>query len=83
MYAERQKDFFLGALVGGAVATLVSLLFTTKKGKQIQDQIVDLYENVEEKVKDTFADTKNKVAESAENMGKKIAQKTKSDDFNK
>lgn len=83
MYAERQKDFFFGALVGGTLATLVSLLFTTKKGKQIQEQIGDLYEKAEEKVKEAFEDTKNKVGDSAEHLGKKIAQKTKSDEHNK
>lgn len=75
--AERQKDFFWGALLGGTVATLTALLFTTKKGKKLQDQIIDTYEEVEGAVKDTFAASKDKVEESVDQAEKKGAHKLK------
>ena len=73
----RQKDFFWGAFIGGAIASLTTLLFTTKKGKQLQRQIVDTYEEVEGAVKDTFAHAKEKAEDTAEEAGKKIAHKVK------
>jgi len=76
----RPKDFFWGALVGGTVATLTALLFTTKKGKQIQSQIADAYGEAEDAVKGAFADTKEKLEETVDHAGKKIAHKTKHDD---
>ncbi len=79
----RQKDFFWGAIIGGTVATLVSLLFTTKKGKQLQRQIGDLCEDIEDTVKEAFSDAKEKVEETADHVGKKIAHKAKHDDHHK
>lgn len=77
MYGHNKSDFVWGALVGGTVATLVSLLFTTKKGRQIQKQVCDLYEDAEETVKATFNDTKEKVEDAVDHAGKKIAHKAK------
>lgn len=77
----RQKDFFFGALVGGTVATLTSLLFTTKKGKQIQRQIADTYDEVEGSVKDAFSEVKSKVEE--EHPEKKTPHRPKHDDHHK
>ena len=47
MHYTNKKDFLWGAVVGGTVATLVSLLFTTKKGKQILHHVGEFYEDVE------------------------------------
>jgi gas vesicle protein len=77
---NRQKDFFWGALLGGTLATLSVLLFTTKKGKQIQRQIGEFYDEVEETVKGKVSDAKEKVEETADNVGKKITSKFKGDD---
>ncbi|HEY5236504.1 MAG TPA: YtxH domain-containing protein [Rhabdochlamydiaceae bacterium] len=83
---HRQSGFIWGALVGGAIATLTTLLFTTKKGKQIQRQIGDLYEEIEgnakdvlSDAKDAFSDVKDKLEETADHAGAKIAHKTKHD----
>ncbi|MBI3508479.1 MAG: YtxH domain-containing protein [Chlamydiia bacterium] len=62
----RQKDFFWGAVVGGAVATLTTMLFTTKKGKEIQNKITDTYQEMEESVKGAAAHAKETVKEKAE-----------------
>lgn len=87
MYGQdRQKDFFWGAVIGGAVATLTSLLFTTKKGKQIQEKIADTYEEIEDSVKNTFSEAKDKAEDVAEQVGKKasnMVNKAKSDDHHK
>jgi gas vesicle protein len=58
MYENNKKDFMWGVLAGGTLATLVSLLFTTKKGKQIQKQVGDLYDDIETNVKDAFTNSK-------------------------
>lgn len=78
MYGDcRQKDFFWGALTGGALATLSALFFLTKKGKQIQRQISDAYEEIEDSVKDTFASSKEKATEAIDQAGKKFGSKIK------
>ena len=78
----RQRDFFWGALVGGTVATLGVMLFTTKKGKQLQRQISDACEDV----KDSFLQAKDHVEEvaedaldSADHANKKSHHKSKND----
>jgi gas vesicle protein len=85
MYEQyRQKDFFWGALIGGTVATLTALLFTTKKGKQLQHQIGEVYEGIESAAKDMLSSAEGKVEEGIENVeeaGKKIADKFKSGNF--
>jgi gas vesicle protein len=83
MDRHNKQDFFWGAVVGGTIATLVSLLFTTKKGKQIQKQVGDLYEEIEDNAKNAFYDTKEKVEEATDHVGKKIASKTKHDEHQK
>ncbi len=90
----RQKDFICGALVGSSVAVLTSLLFVTKKGKQIQRKIAETFEDlkdeaqdkfseVKDKVEDKFADAKDKAEEGAEHLHKKVAHKAKHDDHHK
>jgi len=80
MYTNyREKDFFWGALVGGTVATLTALLFTTKKGKQIQDRIVDAYDEVKGSVKDTLSESKQKIEEGVDQATKKTSSKKDQD----
>ena len=67
----RQKDFFWGALVGGTVATLTTMLFTTKKGKEIQNKIADTYQDMEESVKEAASNAKEKASDAADHLGKK------------
>lgn len=82
----RQKDFLLGTLVGGTLATLSVMLFTTKKGKQLQRQITDACEDV----KDAFFQAKDKAEEvgeealdSGEHLTKKAVHKVKHDTHSK
>ena len=79
----RQKDFFFGALVGGTVATLTSLLFTTRKGRQIQRQLADTYNEVEGSVKEAFSEVKSKAEEVADHPEKKTPPRAKHDDHHK
>lgn len=89
MYGNtKQHDFLWGALVGGSVAALTALLFTTKKGKEIQRQIGDAYHELENSIKNTASQAKDKVEQAkdkvenmAEDMGKKIVNKVKPDEF--
>ncbi len=69
-----KQDFFWGALVGGAVATLSTLLFTTKKGKQLQRQIADFYHEVEEKTEDVISQSKEKVGKGIDYVEKKASE---------
>ena len=80
---SRQKDFVCGALVGGTIAVLTSLLFTTKKGKQIQRKIADTCEDLEENISDKFSDAKDKVEEGLDHLHKKTTHKTKQEDTHK
>ena len=79
-----QTNFLWGALVGGAVATLTTLLFTTKKGKQLQDQIAGAYNDAEESIKSAYKGaeetvkgaynaSKDKVEEALDRVQKKMA----------
>lgn len=79
----RQKDFCWGALIGGSVAVLTSLLFTTKKGRQIQRKIADAYDEMEETVREKFSDAKEKVEEGVHHVQKKASHKGKDEDASK
>jgi gas vesicle protein len=50
MYHHSNQNglFLLGALAGGIVATLTTLLFTTKKGEQIKNMIVEKCHSLED-----------------------------------
>lgn len=82
MYGNcRYQDFFWGAMIGGTVATLTTLLFTTKKGKELQDRIVDKYQDVEDNMKNLADSSKNKLEEAGE-TAKKVTGKEKKEDHN-
>ena len=68
----RERDFFVGALVGGAIATLSALLFTTKKGGQIRHQVADAYEGAKSKVKEALSASKEKLEEKASEVSKSL-----------
>lgn len=81
MYTNyRQRDFFWGFLVGSAIATLSTLLFTTKKGKQIRQQVSDTCENIKDSISDTLSEAEEKIEEPIEQVGKKLAHKVKKED---
>jgi len=74
---HRQTDFFWGALVGGTIATLTAVLFTSKTGKQLQHKLGQAYDEVEDTVKNALSCSKEKVEETADQAGQKIASKFK------
>jgi gas vesicle protein len=76
----RQKDFFWGALVGGTVAALTTLLFTTKKGKEIQKHIENAYGEVEDAVTSKLSETKEKLEDTADHVHKKMTAAAKAHD---
>ncbi len=81
MYTNhRQRDFFWGALIGCSVATLSTLLFTTKKGKQIRNQVVEKCGHIEDSIHNALSDAKEKLEEPALHAEKKIAHKIKHED---
>lgn len=78
MYGQhKQTDFLWGALVGGTVATLTTLLFTTKAGKQLQNKIGDIYDEVEDSARKAFSETKDKVKEKVDQFEKNMDNQTK------
>ena len=80
---SRPKDFLVGALVGGTIATLTVLLMTTKKGKQLRKQVADFCGEVQENVSEAFSDSKEQLEDAAEHVGKKVAHKVKSEHSHK
>ncbi len=76
----RRSDFFWGALTGGTIALLTVLLCTTKKGKQLQNQVKEIYHDVEDTVKDAFGELEEGVqnaASEAKEFGEKVGKKVK------
>ena len=59
-------DFIIGALTGGTIAVLSTLLYTTKTGKKISNQIVGKFYELEDGVKDAFSCCKEKAEDFAE-----------------
>jgi len=68
----RGTDFILGAIVGSSIATLTTLLFTTKQGKRIQNKIKETFQDLEDDAKEAWSETKDK----AEEMGERVRKKT-------
>ncbi len=56
-----QRDFLLGAMIGGTLGALTVMAFTTKKGKEIQEKILDKYDSLACKVKSYANGKKRKV----------------------
>lgn len=68
MYTNyRFQDFFFGAFVGGTIGALVTMLFTTEKGKQLQEGISEKYEELKENAKEKVSNAAGKVEEMKEN----------------
>ena len=60
MFGTKQKkhsygDIFEGMLIGGALASAAVLLFGTKKGKEIQKELVHKYKQLCHKTEDMKA----------------------------
>jgi gas vesicle protein len=73
---NKSNAFVLGTLIGGAVGTLTTMLFTTQKGHQVRRKIVDKLTELEEGVKSKAEE----LEDSAEHHLKKLAGKHKKDD---
>jgi gas vesicle protein len=73
---NKSNNFIWGAILGGAVGTLATMLFTTKKGKEIRKNIADKYHELENE----FKDTADNLEDSAEHQAKKVADKFKKND---
>lgn len=74
---NRGTDFVLGAVVGGSIAALTTLLFTTKQGKRIQSKIKDKFEELEDDAKEGLSNAKEHVEEAGEHVRKKVAHAAK------
>jgi gas vesicle protein len=73
---NKTQDFILGAVIGGTVGALTTMLFTTKKGKELRKNIADKYHELEENLKETADD----LQDSAKSQVNKVASKFKKDD---
>ncbi len=73
---HKTQDFILGAVIGGTVGALTTMLFTTKKGKELRKNIADKYHELEENLKETAED----LQDSAKSQVHKVASKFKKDD---
>jgi len=68
------KDFLLGAMIGSTVGALSAMMFTTKKGHNIQKDLLDKYHEFEGVIK-KYAKGKTSQARKA---AKKLVQAAKS-----
>lgn len=59
------KEFFVGALIGGVVATGLSLFLAPKTGKELREDINDMYC----KVSDGTKDLKDQITHAIEDLG--------------
>lgn len=74
------KDFLIGAMIGSTVGALSAMMFTTKKGHQIQGEIAEKYHDVEKLVKSYAFGQKRKVKKAvrkAKRTVKKVRRKLK------
>lgn len=65
---NRKQDFIWGAVIGSAVGALTTMLFTTKKGKQIRQDIADKYHDFENGIKGWTEDAKETVETGAKKV---------------
>ena len=70
---HNSQDFIIGAVIGSTMGVLATMLFTTKKGKEIRKNIADKYHELEEGIKDTAEN----IEDAAEHTVKKAADKFK------
>ncbi len=73
---HKSPGFLMGALVGGAIGALTTMLFTTQKGRQLRKKIIDKLTELEEDVKSKAEE----LEESAEHHIKKMTGKHKKDE---
>jgi gas vesicle protein len=73
---HKSQGFVWGALVGGAIGALTTMLFTTQKGQQLRKKIVAKCNELEEGIKSTAED----LEDSAEHHIKKMTGKHKKDE---
>lgn len=85
---HHQKDFFWGAMIGGALGALTAMVFTTKKGKEIQKEILGKYNDLtdtvvgyanskKKKVKSQLKKYANKAERKVQSTSKKVRKKIK------
>lgn len=71
------KDFLLGAMLGSTLGALTALLFTTKKGHAIKEDLIDKYHEFEDVVKKYADSNKTKATRAIKQIAKNIEKKIK------
>ena len=71
------KDFLLGAMLGSTLGALTAMMFTTKKGHEIQDDLMDKYHEFEDQIKAYSTVGKRKAKRAMNQISKKIQKKAK------
>lgn len=64
-------------MLGSAIGAIAAMLFTTKKGHSIQDNLLSQYRTFEGKVKKSARHHKQKAQRAAKQIAKHIAKKIK------
>jgi gas vesicle protein len=77
MHKKHGKDFLLGAMLGSTLGALTAMMFTTKKGHEIQDDLMDKYHEFEDQIKAYSAKGKRKVKRAMNHLAKKAHKKVK------
>ena len=77
MHKKHGKDFLLGAMLGSTLGALTAMMFTTKKGHKIQDDLMDKYHEFEDHVKAYSQAGKRKAKRMMGQIGQKVRRKVK------
>lgn len=71
------RNFFVGAMLGSALGALTAMVFTTKKGHKIKQNLLNQYHEFEGKVKKSANKNKRKAKRVVSRIAKNIEKKLK------
>ncbi|HSX10305.1 MAG TPA: YtxH domain-containing protein [Chlamydiales bacterium] len=77
MHKKHGKDFLVGAMLGSTLGALTAMMFTTKKGHQIQEDLIEKYHEFEDHVKAYAKSNKRKARHAMGKIAKNIEKKIK------
>lgn len=77
MHRKHGKDFLVGAMLGSTLGALTALMFTTKKGHKIKEDLVEKYHEFEKHVKAYAKNNQKKAKHALNKFAKNIDKKIK------
>jgi len=77
MHKKHGKDFLFGAMLGSTLGALTAMMFTTKKGHEIQEDLMEKYHEFEDHIKSYTKTNKRKAKHAINQIAKNIEKKIK------